>query len=545
MPRHHVLTIAVEDYFQVASAQQVVDEGQWYRFESRVERNVRKTLQLLDETQHTATFFVLGWIAEQMPEVIRLLAERGHEVATQGYTHRGLAQMTPEEFRDGLVRSREALAKASGLQIHGHRIAQNWFGKADLWALDVLAEEGFAYDSSLRPLLRSHRNAKRQRFAYEHSTSTGSIWEFPIATWGAFGFSIPIAGGNHQRQLPHALVRSLVADWHRRYDAPYVKYFHIWDLDPDQPRIAGTSWVQRIRQYRNLGRMEERIRYFLDRYEFQSIADHLGLERDLSPGEALALDLRPETWDIVLPDDASAARPRITIVVPCFNEAEGLPYLANTLRSVEAELAPRYRVTFIFVDDGSQDGTWSVLNTRFGARSNYRLRRHDKNRGIAAAIRTGTEAADTDIVATIDADCTYDPHRLLDMLDLLDDDIDLVTASPYHRDGTVKNVPEWRLFLSRGLSRIYGWILPQRLATYTSCFRVFRRGSMLGLPVRHDGFLGVAESLALLMLAGGRIVEMPATLESRVLGTSKMKVLRTIWGHLGLVGRLLRRRLRG
>ena len=492
--RRDILTISVEDYFQVAPVQTVVTEAQWYRFESRVERNVRRTLSLLDEYGHTATFFVLGWIAEQLPEVVRAIAEAGHEVASQGHYHRKLGQMSRDEFVEDLERSREALVRASAAQLHGFRIAHGWFGPDDLWAMEVLARAGFAYDSSLRPFLRSHARASERRFAHRVETPAGQIWEIPLSTWSFLGFAVPIYGGNYQRQIPQWLHSLLVGDWHRRYDAAFVMHFHVWDLDPRQPRLSGTPFLQRVRQYRNLERMEARLRLLLERYSFESAADHLGLDRQLPRGDALALDLQPATWEIVLPADAERSRKRISVVIPCFNEAEGLPYLANTLRSVEASLSPSYRVTFIFVDDGSVDATWKVLRERFSARSNFRLLRHSENRGIAAAIRTGTEAADTEIVCTIDADCTYDPHELDRLLAALEDGVDMVTASPYHPDGEVRNVPPWRLFLSRSLSRVYGWVLPQRLATYTACFRVFRRSAVVGLSPIHDGFLGVAET---------------------------------------------------
>jgi dolichol-phosphate mannosyltransferase len=143
----------------------------------------------------------------------------------------------------------------------------------------------------------------------------------------------------------------------------------------------------------------------------------------------------------------------------------------------------------------------------------------------------------------MDCDCTYDPHEFGRMIPLLSQDVDIVTASPYHPLGTVKNVPQWRLFLSKRLSQLYRLVLHQKLFTYTSCFRVYRRQSTLGVPVLRGGFFGVAEMLGALDLAGCRIVEYPATLESRVLGQSKMKVLRTITGHLGLLAHFVAARL--
>jgi glycosyltransferase involved in cell wall biosynthesis len=225
----------------------------------------------------------------------------------------------------------------------------------------------------------------------------------------------------------------------------------------------------------------------------------------------------------------------VSIVVPCYNEEQSLRYLANTLRSVRRRLEGKYQTTFIFVDDGSTDGTWQALHTVFGREPNCEFVRHQTNSGVAKAILTGIERAQSEVVCSIDCDCTYDPHELEHMIPLLRPGIDVVTASPYHPVGRVKNVPQWRLFLSKSLSRLYRMVLRQRIHTYTSCFRVYRRSAALHLPLHRGGFLGIAELLGRLDLRGSNIAEHPTTLESRLLGRSKMKVVRTIVGHLGLL----------
>ena len=164
--------------------------------------------------------------------------------------------------------------------------------------------------------------------------------------------------------------------------------------------------------------------------------------------------------------------------------------------------------------------------------------RHDVNRGVAAAILTGVGGADTEVVCSIDCDCTYDPRQLAEMIPKLEDDVAVVTASPYHPSGRVANVPGWRLLLSRTLSFLYRRAFRQKLYTYTSCFRVYRRSQVKDLHLRESGFLGVAETLILLDRDGKRIVEHPAVLEVRLLGHSKMKLMRTIAGHLRLLGRM-------
>jgi polysaccharide deacetylase family protein (PEP-CTERM system associated) len=532
----------LEDYFHVAPLQSVVQSERWYRFERRVQDNTRKTLDLLDEFNTTATFFVLGWIADEMPELIREVVNRGHEVASKGYAHRSIDQFDREEFRDDLLRSREALERASGRTVHGYRIAHRWFGPHDLWALQVLAEEGFRYDSSLRALFWRYAGEPWRRAPHLHRTSASEIWEFPLPALTIGGWSLPIAGGNYARQFPHWMMRRLVAAWMRSHDQPFLFYFHVWELDPDQPRIQAAPLYERIRQYRNLDKMGDIVRYYLGRYHFTGIANHLGLPLDgAAPVRAgtAAIPAKP----IGLRGKPAADRMPVSIVIPCFNEELILPYLANTLANLERLLGSVYEFRYVFVDDGSADGTLPAIQRIFGHLPGCTLLRQRVNRGVAAAILTGIRAADTEVVCSIDCDCTYDPLQLASLIPLLEDGVDLVTGSPYHAEGEVRNVPGWRLFLSKSLSRLYRLVLHHRLATYTSCFRVYRRDAVADLKVREGGFLGVAEMLGRLDLQGGTIVECPAVLEVRLIGRSKMKTVRTIFGHLRLLARLSLARL--
>ena len=535
----HILTVAVEDYFQVGAFNKLVQSGRWYRFETRVERNTRLALDLLDETGARATFFTLGWIADEIPEVVREIAERGHEVASKGYYHRSIRAMTPGEFREDLVRSREALEKACGHEVVGYRVADDWFQPEDLWALDVLAAEGFAYDSSICPMFRVWAHEPWRRFAHRHRVPGGGrIWELPLSTASVLGQHVPIAGGNYFRQFPHGPMKRAFRRWTEERPEPFVMYFQVWELDPGQPMIQAASWLTRIRHYRNLGKLSWVLRDYLADQDFTGVAERLGIERaTLEEGEVSPSPEPPERIEVA----PSNGEP-VTIIVPCYNEELVLPYLARTLERVQEHLAGQYRFRYVFVDDCSSDGTLDALQEIFGDRPECRIVRHSRNRGVAQAILTGLEATETEIVASIDCDCTYDPHQLGELLPAIRD-ADLVTASPYHPEGEVRNVPEWRLFLSKGLSGLYRMVLHTKLATYTSCFRVYRRSVMRGMPIREGGFLGVAETLGLADLAGARVVETPAVLEVRMLGRSKMKVIRTILGHLKLLGRLTRFRV--
>jgi polysaccharide deacetylase family protein (PEP-CTERM system associated) len=544
----HILTVALEDYYHVGAFNRLIQRGQWYRFERRIEQATERTLDLLDEYGVHATFFVLGWVADQLPELVREVAHRGHELASKGYYHRNVRQLTPGEFRDDLARSREAIEMAGGQRVVGYRVADRWFRPSDLWALDVLAEQGYEYDSSVGPILRSYSTEPWRRFAHLHRYGERTLWELPISTADVLGFLVPIAGGNYFRQFPHALVRRAVHHWTRSYAAPFVMYFHTWELDPDQPKIGSAPWMARIRQYRNLRHMPDYLRYYLSRYRFTSAAEYIGVNiapvrnETALPAAPAPLRLRARTSGAVTALPEPDQRTPVTVVIPCYNEELILPYLANTLASVEKELS-QYELTFIFVDDHSTDNTWPALHRIFGDRPNVVMFRHAHNRGVAAGILNGLKKAQTDIVCSMDCDCTYDPHELARMIPLLAEGVDMVTASQYHPSGAVLNVPRWRLALSKTLSGIYRIVLHQRLATYTSCFRVYRRQALEHMVLDHPGFLGVAEMLGKLDLGGSRIVEFPTTLAVRIIGRSKMKVLRTIAGHIKLVCELALARL--
>ncbi len=306
-PKQHLLTVGLEDYFQVAAFRPLIEHKQWYRFETRLEQNTRKALDLLDRFDIQATFFVNGWVGDRFPELVRLVADRGHEIADKGYYHRTIRQMTPSEFREDLAKSREALERACGQKVVGYRVSHGWFTPTDLWALDVLADEGYAYDASLAPAWRRFAGEPWRRFQHEHtvrkqglelshseiptpfSDGDRSIWEFPRSSYRLLGLDIPIAGGNYFRQFPQWLVKRAVAAWHRRVEAPFVMYFHVWELDPEQPKINAVSFLQRIRHYRNLDKMERVLEDYFGAYSFTGIADYLGLDTQRSAAESSRL----------------------------------------------------------------------------------------------------------------------------------------------------------------------------------------------------------------------------------------------------------------
>lgn len=538
--RRHILTVNLEDYFQVGAFRRYVQSNQWQRYESRLVEQTERALDLLDRYQATATFFVLGRVAETVPDLIRKVAERGHEVASRGYDWRSIRDMNREEFRNDLARARDAIERASGRRVRGYRTAEGWFRPADLWALDALAEQGYDYDSSIGPLFREYSAEPWRKVQHVESTPHGPITELPISSARVLGMDVPIGGGNWMRQFPRFLVRRAVRSWETRTPAPFVMYFHTWELDPDQPRFDATGFLTRMRHYRNLESMPDRVSERLAHFRFESAASHLRLAVEpvssFSRPTPLPVDIGPLL--------ETRLRTPVTVAIPLHNEEPVIPFLANTLKEVRRTFRVQgYEPKFLLVDDASRDGTLAAVRSTFDSWHDVKVLPLAENRGVAGAIMAGIAAAETEIVCSMDADCTYDPQELLKMIPKLAPGVDLVTASPYHPDGEVRNVPRWRLTLSKGASALYRRIFHNKLSTYTSCFRVYRRSRVVAVPLRYGNFLGVVELLGRLDLTGSRIVEHPTTLNVRLLGRSKMKTLRTIAGHLRLMVKFVGLRL--
>jgi glycosyltransferase involved in cell wall biosynthesis len=234
-----------------------------------------------------------------------------------------------------------------------------------------------------------------------------------------------------------------------------------------------------------------------------------------------------------------AGREGVTIVVPCFNEGTVIPHLRVKLDAVRQRLWQKYEIYLIIADDGSTDNTWRMMQASFGNDPSCTLVRQPTNLGVAATILSGIRTAKTEIVCSIDCDCTYDPNELGRLVPRLTSGVDLVTGSPYHPLGRVRNVPGWRLVLSKTASILYRCVLRHKLYTYTSCFRVYRRSAILKLNLRYGGFLGIAELIAKLDFQDAMIVECPTDLWARVQGTSKMKIAKVLVGHLYFLSQLL------
>lgn len=270
-PLTHILSVDVEDYFQVEAFADRVSRSSWDRWPSRVSDNTRRVLDLFDRYRAKATFFFVGWVAERFPDLVREVAARGHELACHSYWHRPVYSLSPREFREDTQAARMAIEQAAGTRVLGYR-APTWSITKDcLWALDILAEEGFVYDSSIYPIHHDLYGVPgASRFSYAHRSECGrTMREFPPATVRFAGLTLPAAGGGYLRIFPFFYNNWAFQHIGGRHGQPVVVYLHPWEFDPGQPRISGRI-KSRFRQYTNLHRMADRVRGLLERYRFQS-----------------------------------------------------------------------------------------------------------------------------------------------------------------------------------------------------------------------------------------------------------------------------------
>lgn len=242
-------------------------------------------------------------------------------------------------------------------------------------------------------------------------------------------------------------------------------------------------------------------------------------------------------------------KPTLSIVIPCYNEEEGIPYLAEQLLPTLTVLGNDYTVEPIFVDDGSIDKTNQLLHQYFSLLPNVIIAKHERNKNVGAALKTGFARASGELIVALDSDCTYPPAIMIPMIKLIDSTADnststadIVTASPYHPQGKVNNVPKYRLFLSKSASRLYKLLLGSPIYTYTAMVRVYKKEVIQEVRFEADHFLGVTELLVKALLRGYRVKELPTELNARKFGVSKMKMvpLRVIGNHLGLMTMIIR-----
>lgn len=256
----NAMTIDVEDYFQVSAFADRIARADWPRLPCRVERNIDCILGLLDDAGVNATFFTLGWVAERYPAMVRRIVEQGHELASHGYGHLRASDQTPEEFAEDVASSKAILEDLSGQPVLGYRAPSFSIGTNNLWALDVLLQEGYLYSSSIYPIRHDHYgmpHAPRFRF---YPNGEDGLLELPITTVRFMQRNFPAGGGGYFRLFPYALSRWLLQHVNQRDKQSGIFYFHPWEVDPGQPRQTNIGMKTRFRHYVNLGRTENRLK---------------------------------------------------------------------------------------------------------------------------------------------------------------------------------------------------------------------------------------------------------------------------------------------
>jgi len=268
----NALTFDVEEYFHVENLAGLVRPDEWSRLPSRVEASTRRLLDLLDARRVSATFFVLGWVAERRPALVREVRARGHEIGCHSHAHRPVHALRRPEFRADVRRARQAIEDAAGAPVLGYRAPTFSIVRSSLWALEILAEEGFRYDSSIFPIHHDRYGIPgAARFPYQVPVAGGALVEFPITTLRLGGARVPFSGGGYFRLLPYPAVRAALGVVNRRERMPAIVYLHPWELDPDQPRLP-VAGLARLRHYVNLHRTAAKLDRLLGDFAFAPAA---------------------------------------------------------------------------------------------------------------------------------------------------------------------------------------------------------------------------------------------------------------------------------
>ena len=290
LPAANAMSVDVEDYFQVQALAGHIARGGWDVIPRRVERNVDRLLDMFATGSATATFFTLGWIAERHPAMVRRIAAAGHELASHGYDHRRADRLTPVRFRDDVRHAKRLIEDIAGCEVLGYRAPTFSIGSANLWAYDILAEEGYRYSSSLYPIRHDlYGMPDAPRFPFR--PQGGALWELPLATRRLFGRNYPCAGGGYFRLLPYRLSRRNLRAVNFTERQPCIFYFHPWEIDAGQPRVAGLALRSRARHYTGLARMAGRLERLLRDFRWRRIDEvfaQIGTQAHYEPKIAAA-----------------------------------------------------------------------------------------------------------------------------------------------------------------------------------------------------------------------------------------------------------------
>ena len=269
------MTVDVEDYFHVAAFENTINPEDWSQYETRVENNTQALLDLFQRKQLTATFFVLGWVAERYPELIKSISNAGHEIASHGYSHQIIYKQNQETFKQEAIRSKKLLEDIIQKPVTGYRAASYSITPKSLWALDILADAGYEWDSSIFPIHHDKYGIPNSPTSpYFIETMNGKlIKELPLTTAKYMGIKFPAAGGGYFRLFPYWLSRKLLEKASQQ--SPAIFYLHPWEVDPEQPRVADASLLSKFRHYNNLNKCMQRLEELTDDFNFTFVSDAL------------------------------------------------------------------------------------------------------------------------------------------------------------------------------------------------------------------------------------------------------------------------------
>jgi polysaccharide deacetylase family protein (PEP-CTERM system associated) len=272
----NAFTVDVEDYYHVSAFERTIDRSDWERYESRVTNNTLRILDLLDRHDTKATFFVLGWIAERWPDLVREIHRRGHEVGSHGYWHRLIYEQSPEEFRSDLRLSLAALRAAIDSKVIAYRAPSFSITERSMWAYQILAEEGFRVDSSVFPIHHDRYGIPGARpDVHQVDTPAGPIWEFPMSIVRLGWMNLPVGGGGYFRLYPLCFTLRMLSRINSKHGRAFTCYVHPWELDPGQPRFKAAPAISRARHYVNLRTTERKLGVLLKTFRFGRLCDFL------------------------------------------------------------------------------------------------------------------------------------------------------------------------------------------------------------------------------------------------------------------------------
>ena len=520
----NAISIDVEDYYQVAAFEDIVSYADWERYDSHVCKNTHRLLEVFSEHSVCATFFILGWVAERHPQLVRSIQNQGHEIGCHGYKHVRINFQTPDAFREDVRHAKSVIEQCIGEPIHGYRAASFSVRSDTLWALEILLQEGFQYDSSIFPIVHDRYGiSDAPRFPYQVSTPSGVITEFPLTTTRYLHRNVPVAGGGYFRLLPYCLTRNAIEKTNRQEGMPAVFYLHPWEIDLSQPRLDA-SWTNRVRHYTNIQRTEQRLQTLLHDFEFSTLRTTLSQvplrTYEIKQAENGHLRFQSVPKEITFFDNTlptTSAR-KISVIIPVYNEMDNMAPLCQELSQVFLPL--RIASEWIFVDDGSTDDSIAQLVALKELYPQIVIIKLRRNFGQTPAMQAGFDHATGDVVVTMDADLQNDPHDIPCLLRRLDEGFDLVCGWRKNR----KDPWLSRKLPSQVANKMIQRIIGSNIHDRGCSLKIYRAGLTKKFRLYSEMHRFIHE---ISIMTGARVSELVVNHRPRQFGTSKYGISRT------------------